>query len=48
MNVADLSRSYVEYMDKNERKTIIITWPRKIKTDLSKVKIIIKESANVF
>jgi hypothetical protein len=25
MNVADLSRSYVEYMDKNERKTIIIT-----------------------
>ncbi len=42
-NVINMSRTYLEYIDKEERKVVYMTWPIKFKKKVASIKIYIKE-----
>ncbi len=43
-NVLEINRTYIDYLDKNERKTVFMTWPKEFKEKISEIKIYLNKS----
>ena len=46
-NVIDINRTFTEYIDKDSRKDIYMTWPKKIPENVANIKVYIREGIEI-